>query len=318
MKQLVAVLPFGAAIAAVVAVHAAVSTRLPEPLATHFGADFRADGYSSGQGFLTGCVAALLALGAGSALLTLPRAPAAAVPWLGATRYAIAAAIGSGVCLILLANAGMTDASAVRMPPWDLVLIPAAALLAGALGYLLAGRAPRPPRQGPGDDAPRLDLPSGTTAGWSRTISSMPLVALGALLLGAGAFVGLRFDVLASTSLLGGGAVVLALASVRVTVDRRGLTLAPLLLPLSRIRFRRIPLDRVREATSRRIDCLGDLGGWGYRVRPGASGLALRSGDGIVVRLTNGREFMVTVDDAATAAALLNTYADRARARVGG
>ncbi|MFF4605091.1 DUF1648 domain-containing protein [Streptomyces sp. NPDC001339] len=326
LRLLVAVLPFGAAIAAVVAVHASVSTRLPDRMAVHFGAGGRADDYSSSQGFLTGCVAVLLVLGIVSGLLTLLRAPAAAMPWLIATMYTIAASVGSGMCLLLLANANAevtdADASAVRLPAWPhMAVMLAAALVAGVLGYLLAGGAPRrPSRQEPGDDAPRLDLPAGTTAGWSRAISSPPLVAVAVVPLCAGLFFALRADVLTGGYLFAVGVLVLAVTSVRVTVDRRGLTLAPLLLrPVAPwIRFRRIALDRVTEATSRRIDCLADLGGWGYRHRPGASGLALRSGDGIVIRLTNGREFMVTVDDAATAAALLNAYADRARARLGG
>ncbi|GAA3029785.1 hypothetical protein GCM10020000_03060 [Streptomyces olivoverticillatus] len=61
-----------------------------------------------------------------------------------------------------------------------------------------------------------------------------------------------------------------------------------------------------------------DFGGWGYRARPGASGIVLRSGDAISARLTTGSEFVVTVDDAATAAALLNTLADRERRTAAG
>jgi hypothetical protein len=74
----------------------------------------------------------------------------------------------------------------------------------------------------------------------------------------------------------------------------------------------------VEEAVSRRIVPLTELGGWGYRVRPERSGFVLRSGEGIVLRLTDGREFVVTVDDAATAAALFNAYLDRARPEQGG
>ncbi|WP_255219942.1 hypothetical protein [Streptomyces sp. PVA_94-07] len=45
---------------------------------------------------------------------------------------------------------------------------------------------------------------------------------------------------------------------------------------------------------------------------PKRSGLVNRSGEALVVRKTgDGREFAVTVDDAGTAAALLNTLAER-------
>lgn len=315
--SLIAALPFVVVAATVAAVHTAVSARLPDPLATHFGAGGRADGFSSTHGFLTACLTALLVLGAVFGLLGGARALAKGAPWVIASGYATAAAIGYPLCLTLLANADDGDASAVRLPLWQAAVTLAVALSAGALGRLLAGGAPRPPRR-PAGDAPRLDLPTGTTAGWSRTISSPPLVVLGALVLGAGLVTAVLTDWLTSAVLVLCGTVVLAVTSVRVTVDRRGLTLSPTLPSALGIRFRHIGPDRVTEAISRPVDCLGEFGGWGYRVRMHRSGLVLRSGEGIVVRLTSGREFVVTVDDAATAAALLNTYADRARSRQGG
>lgn len=316
LRPVIAGFPFVAAIVAVAAVYAALSTRLPDPLATHFGVDGRADGFSATRGFLTGCLVLLLVLGAGFGLLSRLRVPSAGTPWLIATGYATAAGLGYPLCLTLLGNADATAASAVRLPLWQVAVALPVALLAGALGRLLAGAAPRPPKPEPAA-APRLDLPAGTTAGWSRTVSSPPLVALGALMLCAGLVIVLVGDGLSGVPLLAGGAVVLAVTSVRVTVDRRGLTLAPTLLP-SGIRFRHIPLDQVAEAASRQIVPSAEFGGWGYRMRSDRSGLVLRSGEGMVVLLTSGRQFMVTVDDAATAAALLNTYADRARSRQGG
>ncbi|MEV5127859.1 DUF1648 domain-containing protein [Streptomyces decoyicus] len=311
----IAVLPFVVVILTLGGLYAGVAGRLPDPLATHFGGD-RADGFSSAQDYLAGCLALLLVFGVGSGLLVRLRVHAREVPWLIATSYATAAVLGCSMCLTLLANVDVTDASAVREPQWQTLVSLGVALPAGALGRLLAGAAPPPPRRARGE-TPRLDLPAGTTAGWSRTISSPPLVALGVVLLGAGLLVGILAGWLSSAGLLLGGAAVLPLASVRVTVDRHGLSLSPTFLPY-RCRFRRIPLDRVAEAGSRRIACFAEFGGWGYRIRAGGSGLVLRSGEGIVVRLTNGKEFVVTVDDAATAVALLNTYTDRARARQGG
>ena len=45
----------------------------------------------------------------------------------------------------------------------------------------------------------------------------------------------------------------------------------------------------------------------------GSIGMVLRKGDGIEVRATGGRRYVVTIDDAATGAALLATLAGRAR-----
>ncbi|MFK0260403.1 DUF1648 domain-containing protein [Streptomyces angustmyceticus] len=310
-----AVLPFVVVIVVLGGLYAVVAGRLPDPLATHFTGD-RADGFSSAPGFVAGCLAVLLVLGVGAGLSVRLREHTPEVPWLIAGSCATAAGLGYVMCLTLLANVDVPDPAAVRQPLWQTAVSLGAALLAGVLGRLLAGAAPAAPRRARGA-TPRLDLPDGATAGWSRTISSPPLVVLGVAMLGAGVVLGVLAGWLGGAGLLLGGVAVLPLASVRVTVDRHGLALSPALLPY-RVRLRRIPLDRIVEAGSRRIACFAEFGGWGYRIRAGGSGLVLRSGEGIVVRLTNGREFVVTVDDAATAVALLNTYTDRARARQGG
>ncbi|MFI5523413.1 DUF1648 domain-containing protein [Streptomyces platensis] len=315
-RTVIAAGPFLVVLVAFAGIYTAVSGRLPDPLATHFRFGGQADGFSSVQGFLAGSLALLLLYGAVVGFFVQLRPDAPEVPWVIAGGYSLAAATGYLDCVTLLGNVDAADASAVRLPVWELFLSVVVALCAGALGRLLAGAAPAAPRQ-PRGAVSRLDLPGAATAGWSRTIGSPPLAVLGGLLLVGGLLIGLFADWIASAGLLFGAAVSLPMASVRVTVDRRGLTLAPALLS-SRCRFRRIPLDRVEEADSRRIACFAEFGGWGYRIRGGRSGFVLRSGEGIVVRLTNGREFAVTVDDAATAAALLNTYVDRARARQGG
>lgn len=306
-------LPFLAAALAFAAGFAALGHRLPDPLATHFDARGHADDYTSVQGFLVVSLLALVALGAGSAALARSRRAAPGGRWVVAAGWATAAGLAVPVWVTLMANADVSDAAAVRIPLGQVVLVPVAALLAGAAGWLLAGPDPVPERPRPGA-APRLPLRAGEAAGWSRTVSS-PLLALVALLTLAGAvYTGLTAGWVAGGVLLLCAALSGLMASVRVTVDRRGLALAPALLPYP---VRRIPLDRVAEATSREIAVFAEFGGWGYRVRPGRSGLVLRSGDGIVLRLTNGREFAVTVDDAATAAALFNTCLDRARSARG-
>lgn len=67
---------------------------------------------------------------------------------------------------------------------------------------------------------------------------------------------------------------------------------------------KKIPLDRIK--TVQAIDLEpSQWAGWGYRVVPGGSAVVLRRGDAIEVTMTNDRRFAVTVDDAATGAALL-------------
>ena len=57
---------------------------------------------------------------------------------------------------------------------------------------------------------------------------------------------------------------------------------------------------------------MGEFGGWGLRLSvEGRFGVVLRQGEAIEVTRANGRRFLVTVDDAATGAALLQALIAR-------
>jgi hypothetical protein len=90
---------------------------------------------------------------------------------------------------------------------------------------------------------------------------------------------------------------------IRVRTDEVGLTVEFGLLPWLR---KRIPLARIRDAGHRDVRAFRDFGGWGYRIKGGSTGIVQRSGDALAVRLDSGREFVVTVDNARTGAAVLN------------
>ena len=98
--------------------------------------------------------------------------------------------------------------------------------------------------------------------------------------------------------------VYLAFGWIRVSVDARGLRVRYGLLPWP---VTSVPLDDIRRAE--RIDLRPlQWGGWGYRGSRKAfrrAAVVLRGGDAIKLQLTDGSEFAVTVDDAATGAALL-------------
>ena len=98
--------------------------------------------------------------------------------------------------------------------------------------------------------------------------------------------------------------VYLAFGWIKVTVDVRGLQIRYGVLPRP---VTSVPLGDIRRVE--RIDLAPlEWGGWGYRGSRKAFGRAavvLRSGDAIKLQLTDGSEFAVTVDDAATGAALL-------------
>ncbi|MEV7465897.1 hypothetical protein AB0O20_05210 [Streptomyces kronopolitis] len=87
---------------------------------------------------------------------------------------------------------------------------------------------------------------------------------------------------------------------VRVSVDAGGVRVACGPVPVRTVALEKI--DKAEAGYAR----LMDMGGFGYRIMPGRHALALRPGDALWLTLTSGREFVITVDDAASAASLVN------------
>ncbi|WP_050799845.1 DUF1648 domain-containing protein [Streptomyces himastatinicus] len=310
-------LPFVLAWAAVLAVFTALRDRLPDPVATHMGPGGQADGFTGLGAFLPVATTLLLLPGLiASVVAYCSRMALGGQRMLVATGYGTAAMLGYDLVALLEANAGAGRAAQVAFPLWHLAVSFAVAGAVGGAGWLLAGRDAAPADEA--DEAaeaagPRLPLGKGETAVWTRSVGSPVLVVVGAGITLLGVVLTVVMDVTAESALIAVGLISLALSRCRVTVDRRGLSVAPWFAPRPRMR---IPLERITKATSREARALG-LGGWGYRIQPGRSALVLRSGDALFLRLATGKEFVVTVDDAATAAALLNTLVERDRTATG-
>ncbi|MBZ4319823.1 hypothetical protein [Streptomyces huiliensis] len=309
--------PYLLTVSVFLAVLAGRRDRLADRIATHFDGSGRADGFTAASSFTYQALALVLSLAVLFAALAF-FLELEVLSWrtLAATAYAVAALIASLLVWTVLGNASADAPEDARLGLGALATTLTSALAAGTLGVLLAGLTAPRPREAPAavTAAPRLPLGATEGAVWTRSVVSRPLLGLGVALLIAGAGFGLAAGWTAGLGLGSGALLLLALPGARVTVDRHGLTAAPLWAPRPRLR---IGLDRVVSADARAVDAFREFGGWGYRVRSGRSGLVLRSGDALVVRLATGGEFFVTVDDAATAAALLNTLADRARSRAG-
>ncbi|MFR9796707.1 DUF1648 domain-containing protein [Streptomyces sp. MS06] len=284
--------------------------RLPDPMATHFSGGGRPDGYTGLAEWPWVAAAVLLAVGgltagvlwAGSRRDGLPRA-------MTATVAGIPGFIGWALAAVPLTNLDVTDASAAKFDP---ILLPVMILTAAALGGLvwwLAGPDPDGRPAVPEPVAP-LALGAGERAMWSRRAGSRSLVWLSAALLVAAAALAALWQWLPAAVLLSVAVIAGASALVRVVVDDGGLSLVWFGLP----RFRkRIPLERIEAAGSRRVAAFAEFGGWGYRVRPGSRGLVLHSGEALSLRLRTGKEFVVTVEDSAGAASLLNALIARRR-----
>ncbi|PZT76587.1 MULTISPECIES: DUF1648 domain-containing protein [unclassified Streptomyces] len=319
-RAALAALPFLLALAADLLLFATRRDRLPEQLASHFVGNGRADDYAGQTSYVVLTTLVLLGIGLLAVLMvalgTFTRRSHRTT--LGFT-YAIAGFLGYLLAALLLINVdAVEDAQGrgqdVTFPLWHLAAALGVGVAAYGLGLLAAALLPVP--EASGDDGPqgrgegpRIALRPGEVAGWARSAGSWPLPLAALLLLGTGVLLVFTSGWPIAVPALVLGLLIAAFARPHVTVDRRGITVSGL-LPRPRVR---VPLDRIEAASSREMKPLGDYGGWGYRVRPGRTGVMIRSGEGIVARLAGGRDFEVTVDDSATAAALLNTLIDQRR-----
>jgi len=296
---------------------AALSWRsdLPDPVAIHFGPD-GPDGFGSlGSNVLINAVMGLV-LAVGGWALAFFAGRAALVRRLGVGfGVGITAFLQTLQLSILAVQRGLVDAADTPDAAWTPLLGVAVGLVVGfAVALLVPGDAPAPTNEPVPADAPRVPLADSQRATWVRHVRSRAILVVAAVTLLVLAVLSL---VLRSPTVVLPAAVVLTLvvastASFTVTVDERGIAAR------SGLGWPRIvvPLNEVQRASAVRVSPWKEFGGWGYRVgRDGRVGIVLRTGDGIEVRRTGGRVVVVTVDDAATGAALLNTLASRRRKR---
>ncbi|WP_029289452.1 DUF1648 domain-containing protein [Cellulomonas sp. HZM] len=302
-----------ALLAAATAVALSWADDLPDPVAVHWGTD-GPDGFGSLASaiwpmLLTGVVTSVgawaLAFWAGRASATRRIATG--------TSVGLAAFLGCIMVGSLAGQRGLADAvDAGGFGPTLLVAVIAGLVLGVAAAALVRTDRPQPTTARVDRDAPRLDLGDSERAVWRRSVHSRPTLVVGTVAVLAV----LVATVLTRMWALGLLAVLLAallcsMVAFDATVDERGLDVRSL-LGWPRVR---VPLDEVERAVARQVEPISEFGGWGYRVgRGGRTGIVLRKGDGLEVHRTGGRILVVTVDDAATAAALLNALADRSRA----
>jgi len=301
---------------------------IPEPAAIHWGPT-GADGFGPGWTFL------VIVLGLGGAIVVIstvavfagehPRRSrpiaAGARGWSPTSRFIGAAMLGLSVMLALLSllgvgvQRGLADAAdAPDITPWVLLGL---VLMAGvaALGWFLqpnaragadTGAAPAP-----------LVLTDSERAVWMGTVST---ARVGQIVLGISMLVVLVLTVLlAATGTSGWWVtgilwVVLAVLTAttlvfRVRVAADGLEVRSV---AGWPRFA-IPAAQVESVSVVDVNPFGEFGGWGYRIgTDGRRGVVLRAGEALQVTQRNGKVFVVTVDDARSAASLLAASADRA------
>jgi hypothetical protein len=232
------------------------------------------------------------------------RAPAAgAASWLVATGLYVMAVDAGSAIMVAVANLGGGGLKSASVGACGLVgMIGGPAVLVGFAGYVLH----RYGGLGAADSgAPRssLGLRAGERAVWTGRADARWALPAGLLLAAGGVLLGaVTGQWTPATVLLLAGVLMLGFTSVRVRVTARGVTVNYGVLGL---RLTRVPLRKIASAEAVGLTAFA----FGYRGSLwllGAAAVVLRRGPALRLTLRDGKTFLVTVDDAATGAALLN------------
>jgi hypothetical protein len=298
---------------AAVVVQLAWLPEVPDRVAIHWGAD-------GPDGFAAAWTSVALTAGLGVGLTALfalimastRGASATAVhKLLAVVSLGTAIFTGATVSASLGVQRGLDDArEAPDFGGWAAAAF-GVALLVAVIAWFALPKAART-----GDDAAvaePLRLSPGERSAWLATVQ-VPGGVIAVLVVGLGIAVAATAFAVAVAGgrmwpLLLVPVVVLALSAMgiawRVRVDAAGLTVRSLPFGWPR---RRIRLDQIDAVKTVQVNPIAEFGGWGWRWGAAGTGVVVREGQGILVVLRDGRRFTVTVDDAATGAALLAAY----------
>lgn len=293
-----------------------VRDQLPAPIAIHWDAAGHADGFSTlteviKGGLLFTAVMPLALLGLGLAM----RQTRVLGPVSGGLAAFISVLMFGGA----FAQRGIADPSSAGIDR-TLWLAYAAGILVGVSLWLVTRRRTRPAAD-PGlslpPGAPVLGTSATAKVAWTGTLrrpvnTLVPLGLGGVLVLGSVAL-GVVTGALALWLPTAGifAAVfgfLYATMAARVTVDARGVRARGLgVVPLATI-----PLSAIENATIKRVDPLGDFGGWGLRGGfDGSWGIVTAAGDALRLERAGDSPYYLTVTDAVAAAAAVNTLVGR-------
>lgn len=306
----------GAVVPIIVAALAAVITaswipELPDPVAVHWWGD-APDRFGNAWLFI---LTPLLVCGLFGVFVAATSAKPTAAGLLGAAqKFVLVASVWmSGLLSVglggtLWVQRGLDDAAAASGGAvWMLWGVLAGFALAVPAWFLLP---PADKTIGTGETPEPIGLAPTELVSWSRTATT----GRGASALIVGVFV-LQFVialVLAANGTPGWGTLLIVAFGLlllvaatfywRVTADRRGLTVRSALgWPRTTI-----PVHEITDVAIVEVQPMAEFGGWGWRHGvDGRSGVVVRTGAAIQVTRANGKRFVVTVDDAATGAAVL-------------
>jgi hypothetical protein len=218
-----------------------------------------------------------------------------------------AAGLACGVWLLSAGSTITSGGSAVpQVGAWPLLLM--VLLGYGLIPFLIAHRWVEPEATEPPVEVVFTPTETGS---WIST-TTVPQFAIVGVAMLAGAVALLVFasrgrstggDLWSAVVLLVLAVPMLAFARLRISVDWRGLKVVTWILGIA---LKTIPLAAVESVHTEALEPV-HWGGWGYRVMAGRSAIILRTGPGIVVDLTNGKQFALSLTAPAIPAAVLST-----------
>ncbi|MBT2543461.1 DUF1648 domain-containing protein [Streptomyces sp. ISL-44] len=301
-------------LAVLAALPSAASSRLPDRLATHWGG-------GSPDGSMALWAAALFpALIWGLLALSIAfagrRGGAPSGAWAGAVLLSGGVFLVGTQASIVRANLDRADWKDAGSVGAGVAITAAAAVAAGALGWLAGRRTGTPATTAQPAEGGVMEIPAGERLVWlSRTSNRWlhltaaltGLVAAATVVAGVGGLIGLQWMLIAPFAIA--SILVLCCSSVQARVTGAGLEVSfgPLGWPVRRWTAQDIVSARAERRTPAQV------GGWGYRLSGLGTTVMLRAGECLVIHPRKGTEFAVSVDDAERGAALLNALsAERA------
>jgi hypothetical protein len=302
-----------------VAVQLAWLPELPDPVATHWGAD-GADGFGPAWAttvFTAGVTIGIVGLFATILLGARGPAPTAIHKVLAVSSFAVSVVLCGTMTASVGIQRGLDDAAdAPDITPWVIGSL-LVGLGAAVIAWVLLPKSVAVATEL--SPAEPLRLAPGERSVWiAETRLSGRAVAV--ILLAVGfAIAATAFAIVVSDGLVWPLVFIPVLLvllcasgiSWSVRVDPTGLTVRsqPFGWPRTRI-----AASDIASVDTSHVEPLAEFGGWGWRWAPGRNfGVISRGGEAIEVTRLDGRRFTVTVDDAATGAALLAAYSGAAR-----
>ncbi|ATG50473.1 hypothetical protein CFK38_02245 [Brachybacterium vulturis] len=281
--------------------------RLPDPMPSHWNVRGAVDGTMPRPLFLGLMLLGGVATGGiGAVIVGTGRADRARSSLTLVMGFLAWLFCGIAISAMVVA-AGSGDADEAVLPTWLLVLLTVGPVLPALLLHTVLPRSEARPGPDTGR-VPMLDLKPGERAVWVGRTRSLPLLLIGLILVALGGGLLLTAPA-AGVPVLVVGLVLIAAHQITVRADRSGVRVSwgPQQWPRHTY-----ALEAMTAAEPVDIDPL-QWGGWGYRRSRRGIGLVLRRGPGLLLRRDGLSDVAITVDDASSAAGLVNALAQRSR-----